>query len=201
MALAALLSRRTIRQYDADYVVPKDVLEKIVNATLLSPTANNRQGIDLIVITNKALIDTLSNTIRDTWPQQLKDNFASRPATYGVKNVVTCDAPVLIFLVKNERSDEKFIAIDTGIVTQSILVAAREFGLDTMCLGVFLWGEPEKVEAILKIPKGSLAMAVSLGKAKPNPIVGEKTVLAKATYIEYRFPKPMRLPTICALTV
>jgi nitroreductase len=184
MAVAALLSRRTVRQYIPDYVIPKDVLEQVVNATLVSPTANNRQGIDLIVVTNKALITTLSDTIRETWPQQLKDGFASRPATYGVANVVTCDAPAVIFLVKNERTDEKFIAIDAGIVTQSILVAAKDLGLDTMCLGVFLWGQPEKVEAILKIPKGSLAMAVAIGKAKPNPILAQRVQLAKATYIE-----------------
>jgi nitroreductase len=184
MALAALLKRRTIRQYEPDYVIPKDVLEKIVNATLVSPTANNRQGIDLVVVTKKPLIETLSNTIRETWPQQLKEGFASRPATYGITNVVTGDAPVVIFLVKNERADEKFVGIDTGIITQSILVAAQEFGLDTMCLGVFLWGQPEKVEALLNVPKGSLAMAVALGKAKPNPKVNERVVLAKATYIE-----------------
>jgi nitroreductase len=184
MALAALLSRRTVRQYILDYVIPKDVLEQIVNAALVSPTANNRQGIDLLVVTNKELITTLSDTLRETWPQQLKDGFATRPATYGITNVVTGDAPVLIFLVKNERADEKFIAIDTGIVTQSILIAAKEFGLDTMTLGVFLWGQPEKVEALLKIPKGSLALAVALGKAKPNPILAERVQLAKATYIE-----------------
>jgi nitroreductase len=184
MALAALLRRRTVRQYESDYVIPKDVLQKIVNAGLHSPTANNTQGVDLVVVTNKALIDNISKTSFATWPQPVKDNFSSRTATYGIKNVVTGDAPVVIFLVKNERAIPNFIDIDVGIVTQSIIVAAQEFALDSMCVGSYASGDPEKVETILKIPKGSLAMAVAIGKAKPNPKLLDKTILAKATYIE-----------------
>jgi nitroreductase len=184
MALAALLRRRTIRQYEPDYVIPKDVLDQIVNAALLSPTAKNAQDIDLVVVTNKAFLDTLSEASASTWPQNLKDLFATRTAEYGVKNVVICDAPVVIFLVKNDRADPLLVGIDAGIVSQSIIVAAQEFGLDSMCLGIFLCGEPAKVEALLKIPTGSLVMAVAIGKAKPNPKVADKAVLAKATYIE-----------------
>jgi nitroreductase len=184
MALAALLKRRTIRQFEPAYAIPKDVLEKIVNAGLASPSANNKQGIDLVVVTNRALIDNLSDTIHATWPQQLKDGFATRPATYGIKNVITGDASAVVFLVKNERADEKFFAIEAGIVTQSIIIAGQEFGIDSMVIGVFVSGEPEKVEAILKVPKGSFVLAVAIGKARPNPVVGPKQIIAKATYLE-----------------
>jgi nitroreductase len=184
MALAALLHRRTYRQYEPDYVIPKDVLEKIANAALQSPTGMNTQDVDLLVVTNKKILEDVSQASFNTWPQELKDNFSTRPATYGVKNVVTCDAPAVIFLVKNERASALFAQVDTGIVTQSIIVAAQEFGLESMCVGVFLWGDPTQVEKILGIPTGSLAMAVAIGKAKPNAKLLDKKVLAKATYIE-----------------
>jgi nitroreductase len=184
MALAALLRRRTVRQYDPTYEIPKDVLHKIVEAALLSPTANNMQSIDLVVVTNKAVISNTSKAIYATWPPELKANFAKRTADFGVADVVTCDAPCIFFLVKNERQSPKFVDIDCGIMVQSIIVAAQEFGLESMCVGVYLWGEPARVEEILKIPKGSLAMAVAIGKPKPNPVIRDKTVICKATYVE-----------------
>jgi nitroreductase len=183
MALAALLRRRTYRQYEPDYQIPKDILEKIVNAALLSPTANNKQGIDLVVVTNRAKLDELSKASFDTWPDGPKGNFSKRTQDYGVTNVVTCDASAVLFLVKNERADAKFIGIDAGIITQSIIVAAQEFGLESMCIGVFLWGDPSGVEKLLGVPPGSLAMAVAIGKGKPNPKLLDKELLAKATFL------------------
>ena len=49
MSIQTLLDRRSIRAYDPTYEIPKDVLSKIVQAALNSPTALNRQDIDLVV--------------------------------------------------------------------------------------------------------------------------------------------------------
>jgi nitroreductase len=183
MALAALLRRRTYRQYEADYQIPDDVLEKIVNAAVLSPTASNKQEIDLVVVSNRAKLDELAAASFNTWPEELKANFSKRTQEYGVKNVVTCDSSVTIFLVKNERADAKYVGIDAGIMTQSIIVAAQEFGLESMCLGIFVHGDASDVEKILGIPPKSLAMAVAIGKGKPNAKLLEKKILTKATFI------------------
>jgi hypothetical protein len=64
------------------------------------------------------------------------------------------------------------------------MVAAQEFGLDSMCIGPFLAGELIKVEAILNIPKGILPMAVAAGKAKPNQILSDKTIPCQITFIQ-----------------
>jgi nitroreductase len=184
MALAALLSRRTVRQYDATYEIPKDVLRKIVEAALASPTAANTQGLDLLVVTNKSVVSNTSKAIYATWPAEQKANFAARTDRFGVKDTVTCDATCLFFLVKNERHAPPFVQLDAGAMLQSIMVAAQEFGLDSMCIGAFLAGEPGKVEEILNIPKGTLAMVVAVGKAKPNAILPPKTILCRATFIE-----------------
>ena len=52
-AIEAIERRRTIRQYDPDYVIPKEIMDKIMNAAQLSPTACDFQGQDYIVVTNK----------------------------------------------------------------------------------------------------------------------------------------------------
>jgi nitroreductase len=117
-------------------------------------------------------------------PPELKANFATRTDKYGVKDAVTGDATCLFFLVNNARHAPPFVQLDAGAMAQSIMVAAQEFALDSMCIGAFIAGEPAKVEEILNIPKGTLALVVAVGKAKPNPILPDKTILCKAAFIE-----------------
>jgi nitroreductase len=183
MAVAALLSRRTIRSYQPEYVIPKEVLETIVGAALVSPSGYNRQGLDLLVVSNRELLDKAADVAYATWPQPLKDMFAERRTSCGVKNTLTCDASTVIFLVKNERASDQYLQVDAGVMIQSIAVAAREFDLDTLPVAVFLEGDPAQVEATLAIPKDSLAMAIAIGKSKLGPVTRERVILAKANYI------------------
>ncbi|KAK8863671.1 hypothetical protein M9Y10_011359 [Tritrichomonas musculus] len=183
-AFQALDSRRTVRQYQADYKIPKDILEKIVNVVLKSPTACNVQEIDLIVVTKKDLLTQIEKVALPSFPDKLQDSFNQRKSQLGVQNVITCDASCVIFLVKNSRADPTFTAIDTGIVSMAIMVAARDFGLDSMCLGCLLWGDKSKTEELIGANKGDLVMAVAIGKARSDHQEQPKEVLAKANYIE-----------------
>lgn len=184
MTTAALLHRRTVRDYVPDQVIPKDVIEKIVKAALWSPTGMNVQDIDLVVVTNRAKLDEVTSVALPKWPVEFVEKFEKRKEDYGVKNVVTCDAPCAIFLVKNDRENALFNQIDTGIMVMSIIVAAQEFGLESMCLGCLLRGEPVNIENALGIPPGKLVMAVALGKPKDKVQLVDKQVLCTARYIE-----------------
>lgn len=183
-AYQALDGRRTVRQYQADYSIPKNVLQKIVDVVLKSPTGCDIQDIDLVVVTKKDVLSKLEKTALPSWPQDFQNDFNKRKSKLGVTNVITCDAPCVIFLVKNERADPTFTQIDTGIVSMAIMVAARDAGLETMCLGSLLWGDKSKTEELIGIGKGKLAMAVAIGKARSDHQEGPKKVIAKATFIE-----------------
>lgn len=182
MALAALNDRRTIRQYTGE-PIPKEQIEQIVKAALNSPTACNAQEIDLYVCTNQEKINKVSEVTVSKLTEPFRSSFESRKESLGVKNVFTCDAPCVIFLVKNERADPLFTSIDNGIVSMSIMVAAAEFGLSTMCIGCVLFAQKE-IEEIMGIPEGKLVMAVAVGKAREDAKVAPKELLCKATYIE-----------------
>ncbi len=54
-ALEAIRTRRSIRRYK-DGMIPKDVLETIVDAGRLAATGSNRQPWDFIVVTEKSMI-------------------------------------------------------------------------------------------------------------------------------------------------
>ena len=98
-----------------------------------------------------------------------------------MKNVVTCDAPVIILLIRNERK-EKFVDVDGGIAAMSIMMAAQHFNLESMCLGIIT--RFPKVEEILGLEKNSLILGIAIGKMKGEPVLKEKVIKSKISYID-----------------
>ena len=123
-AIDALLKRRTVRNYLPD-PIPKEQLEKIMEAAKASPTAGNFQGHDYIFVTNKEKLDELEKALLEDLPLEMKQHVEERRIKHGVKNSITCDAPCLVLIVKNERSSEDWCQIDAGIASMSIMIAAK----------------------------------------------------------------------------
>ena len=179
--LEALKHRRTIRNYDPDYQIPQDQLNEILNAAQIAPTSKDLQEVDFIVLRNKQKLDEIEEYILKEFPEDIRQKFLERRTQYGVKNVITCDAPVVILLIRNERK-EKFVDVDGGIAAMSIIMAAQHFNIESMCLGIIT--RFPKVEEILGLEKNSLILGVALGKIKGEPIVKEKTIKSKISYMD-----------------
>ena len=185
-ALEALEKRRTVRNYDPDLQIPKEQMDKIMNAAQISPTACNFQGQDYIVVTNKDKLAQLEKVVMDCLPDDnFKKHFAERKQRHGVNNVVTCDAPCVVLIVKNERADDYWIRIDAGIASMSIMTAAQNFGIESMCLGVIATKDTqEKCEELFGLKKGSLLLGVALGKPKGELKLHERKIKCKVSYID-----------------
>ena len=69
-----------------------------------------------------------------------------------------------------------------GIAAMSIIMAAQHFNIETMCLGIIT--RFPKVEEILGLEKNSLILGVALGKLKGEPIVKEKIIKSKISYMD-----------------
>ena len=179
--LEALKHRRTIRNYDPDYQIPQEQLKEILNAAQIAPTSKDLQEVDFIVLRNKQKLDQIEELILKEFPEDIRQKFLERRKQYGVKNVITCDAPVVILLIRNERK-EKFVDVDGGIAAMSIIMAAQHFNIESMCLGIIT--RFPKVEEILELEKNSLILGVALGKLKGEPIVKEKTIKSKISYMD-----------------
>lgn len=180
MTLEVIHQRRTCRSFIPDYEIPANILNQLIEAGLTSPTARNLQGIDLLVLTNKSKIGTVSQDLLKTWPKDLLDGRKEEVASHKVKDVLTCDAPAIFFLYKNERAQEHLLQVDAGIYTQTICLAAKALGLETMILGLILFGDKSVVEKDIGIPVGSLLIAIAVGKARPDWTPGSKKILWKA---------------------
>jgi nitroreductase len=60
-ALTAIANRHSVRKFKSDSI-PKDILEKIVEAGRLAPTARNVQPWEFIVVTDREMLKKLGET-------------------------------------------------------------------------------------------------------------------------------------------
>jgi len=177
-----LKQRRTIRNFDPDAPIPKEALEIIANAGLDAPTAMNCQEIDLIVIKNKDKIKQISKATYESMNKSQQAYFDVRRGKYAVRDPITCDAPVVVLLVKNERAQNGFVGVDCGNVLMSMITAAQSLGFGSMSLGCIV---SPKVEEVYGLEKGSLLMGLAIGKVnKRGPILDPKERKCKVTFVE-----------------
>ena len=182
--LDALERRRTVRNYDPNYQIPKDKIEKIMKLAQHSPTACDFQGQDYVVVTNKEKLEKLEKIIVDNLPEgNLKTHFIERKQRHNVKNVVTCDATTIVLIVKNERAANEWINIDSGIAAMSIMLADQGFGIESMCLGIVnLPTTRNKCEELFGLKKDTLMLGVALGKPLGTPTFPNKQIKCKVSY-------------------
>lgn len=177
----ALNFRRTIRNYDNSFQIPKEQLDEIINAGRNAPTACNTQPFDFIVVKNTKKLDEVSDKILSQFPEQAKADFLKRKEKHGVNNVVTCDCPLVVIFVKNERQMKQYVDIDVGISAMAMMAAAIQYGYDSMCLGLF---QNPAVEEYFNLPKGSVPLALAIGKVKGDRSFPHKELISKVSFVE-----------------
>lgn len=139
-------SRYSVRSYRA-VEVPEDVLERVLEAFALAPTAANRQALGLVVVHTAGREDDLRRIYRADW-------FAKEPP------IVAAVCAVLDRCWM--RKDGKCYAdVDAAIAMDHLILAAANEGLGTCWIGAFdaeaareVFGLPEGVEPIALTPLG-----------------------------------------------
>ena len=138
----AVQKRRSIRAYEAT-PVPKAVLEKILEAARLAPSAGNVQPWHLIVVTDPRKRKKLAESILVRF---LKE------------------APVVIVGCGDQKASPKWFMVDVAIAMQNMVLTATSEGLGTCWIGIF---NENKVKELLKIPEKFRVVALlALGYPK-----------------------------------
>lgn len=137
--------RQSTRSFDTTRGVDREVLERIVEAGRLAPSACNAQPWHFIVVDEPEL----KNKVADATSARL----------LGM-NHFTKQAPVHILVVEEKVNfssgfggiikDKHFAFLDIGIATSHLCLAAESEGLGTCILG---WFNETKVKSLLNIPK------------------------------------------------
>lgn len=141
-----VLSRRSIRRYEKKEI-PKNVLDKILEAGRQAPSAGNRQPWHFIVLTDYEIKKELS---RGLFNRFIKDS----PVT-----IVGCAHGSLIA--------GGWSIVSTTIALQNMVIAAWAMGVGSCWIGDFNEG---KVKKLLCIPGSwNVVALVSFGYPAENP--------------------------------
>ena len=111
-ALESLVTRVSVKKYKSD-PVPKELIEKIVEAGTHAATGLNKQSPIILAVTNKELRDKLS------FYNAGKDPFKRADPFYG--------APVVLVVLANK--DVHTYLYDGSLVMGNMLTAAHALGL------------------------------------------------------------------------
>ena len=180
LAIEALNTRRSVRNFEPSFVIPKEDLDKIISAALNSPSAVNLQEHDLIVITNKEKIAEIDKIVFPICGPEFQERFKKRQKEFGTINPVTYDCSALVLIVENERANEKWGNIDAGILSMGLMVAAEGLGYHSVALGIIARPEVAKHLGLEK----KIVLGVAIGKSKSKVNIHPKENIRKVTYIE-----------------
>ena len=177
--LKTIAGRYSCRDF-ADTALSDEQIKAIAEAALASPSAMNRQPWQIIIITDKALIDEIDAEgmrIIATWEDK---STYERISSRGGK--LFYNAPCMV-LVASEGSD-----MDCGIVSQSVSLAAHSLGLGSVICAMagipFSGPRGDELKKRLKFPDGyGFSIAILAGTAKSGKAPHELD-MSKVTYIK-----------------
>lgn len=131
----AIQKRRSIRAYEST-PVPREKLEKILEAARLAPSASNIQPWHFIVVTD---------------PEKRKILSKGRYAKFLKKS------PVVIVGCGDQKASPKWYMVDVAIAMQNMVLTATSEGLGTCWVGSF---DEDEVKQLLKIPENFRVVAL-----------------------------------------
>lgn len=166
----ALRTRSSVRDYLPDPLTPAE-LERLQEAALLSPTSLNLQEQLFYFITDPAILDRIAQGMVEVSKEREEWDYLDRLRQRDGK--VFFGAPALIIIAANEVNN--YTDVDAGIAAQSLCLAAKSLGLDSVIMAapdrVFTGAREPEYNALIGIPQGyHFAIAVAVGHAaKPFP--------------------------------
>ncbi len=135
VSLVSLLTKnRSTRGYDASFKVRKDQLLSLVEAARLAPSAMNQQTLRYRLVTEEEAHLVLPHIRMGA---ALRELNLPLPGTEPNAFVVICS-----------EKEGRFVDMDLGIATQTILLRAVEMGLNGICIAAF---DKEQVREALQL--------------------------------------------------
>lgn len=192
--LKTIYTRRAIRKYK-NKIVERNLIEQVLDAGRMAPSAINKQPWKFYILTNKEQIKLFS---KETAKAAAKVIFKS-----GIKGIVKAassflhfshdmdffkaedpifhGAPVVIFITSPK--DNEWASLDIGMCSQNMMLAAKSLGLDSCLVGLGKFVEQTKIFSTLNVPKTEhVNLSIILGYGDENPIPHER-IKTNAVYL------------------
>lgn len=171
-------TRRSIRQFE-DREIPRDPLERILDAGLKAPSSNHQRRWELVMLTDKTIIHDLAQIVRP-YPCRITEPKTPQQEMFKIayprqrSMIEECACVVLpFFKQKYPMTEDKngYGLMDYGAtwaLVENMLLAATAEELGSV-VHIPVKKEPEQIKEFLKIPDGwYLPTLVILGYASPN---------------------------------
>jgi len=145
--IKCIKSRRSIRNYREE-ALPKETIEKIIEAGKYAPSAENRQPWKFVVITNKELMKELSEETKKQieWILKKRRKFRKKykeleeretllflqAVAKSSKDVIFHEAPVVIFIITEDRA---FNDESCACAAENMMLAAWSMGIGSCWIG------------------------------------------------------------------
>ena len=160
-ALEAIRRRRSVRSYTGD-PIPREDLEKIVDAARLAPSGYNRQPWEFIVVTDHSVIDQL------------------KTAALWMENAGAIIAVVM-------ETSSKFWLEDGSAAVENILIASTALGYGSCWLQGDTEPREEELKELLGIPDDKkLLTLVPIGVPSEWPTREKKPLSEVLHWERYR---------------
>lgn len=153
--LELILSRQSDRKY-SDKPVEKEIIDRILEAGRMAPSACNAQPWKFIVVTGPKLIEKIGE--------------AASAKLIGM-NTFVAQAPVILVVVREKPNfsakvgatikNKDYSLIDIGIASENICLQARAEGIGSCLIG---WFDERMIRKLLAIPRTKrVELIITLG--------------------------------------
>jgi nitroreductase len=148
--------RRSIRRFK-NLSVPKDVLEKCVNAARLAPSGANLQPLEYIVVDDAQLLPQIFSTIK--WAAYIRPAGDPPPGH---------EPKAYIAILKDASAKAPWTAYDIGGAMENIILVALEDGVGSCALLNVDW---DKLRAICSVSDSyEISLLIALGYPDESPV-------------------------------
>jgi len=157
-----IAGRRTIRKFKPD-PVPRELLERLVDAARLAPSAANLQPLEFVVVDAPGLKAEIFPCLK--WAAYIAPAGDPRPGE---------EPAAYVIMLANTKIREKMFEYDVGAAMENMILAALEEGVGSCWM---LSIEREKLRAILRVPESyRIDSVLALGFPAEDPaaeVMGE----------------------------
>jgi nitroreductase len=184
--LQLIYKRRSVRKYK-DKAVEEDKIIAIIDAGRMAPSAINRQPWKFYILTKMDDIEAFENEtakaatkgiLKSGLKNILKTLSSGLLLSHGIdfikaKNPIFHGAPVVIFITSPK--DNEWAALDIGMCSQNMMLAAKSLGLDSCPIGLGKFVEQTEIYSKLNVPKSEhVNLALIFGYGDESPDIHER---------------------------
>ncbi|MFR9504236.1 MAG: nitroreductase family protein [Rikenellaceae bacterium] len=167
----SIMTRSSVRSYTSQ-AIEQEKVDKLLRAGMAAPSAGNRQPWELLVVTDRAILDTFPKIIS-----------GAHMAAKAQMAIVVLGTPAKALM-------PGYWVQDCSAVSENILLAAHGMGLGAVWCGAYPNTEADRVGQIsklLSLPNGTYALSIIVvGYPDSEPVIKDKWDATKVHYNRYK---------------